>query len=809
MLTDLRYAARTLLRSPGFAGVAILTLALGIGANTAIFSVVNGVLLRPLPYPDSESIVRLSSGSPSDPAGSFSPPDFLDVDRDSQTLSIVAGYRRDAATIAAPGGEPERVVSAIVTADYFDLFAMPALMGRTFRASADSKTAEPLVVVSARVWERELAGDPEVAGRRIKVNGVPHTVVGVMPRAFNYPEGTDVWVLSPLVVPSSPLNVPGDLLAQRDVHYFDALGRLRPGTALGTARAELEALAGRQARDYPQTNQNRTLGLRPLSEEIVGSVRSALLMLLGAVALVLLIACANVASLLLARASERQRELAVRSALGASRLHLTRQLLAESLLLGGLGGGVGLMAAAWAVGALVAVLPAGMPRAEAIHLDLRVCAAAVLIAFASALVFGLVPAWQGSRTDASAVLHEAGDRGSTGGRRRARTRAAFVIAEIALTLVLLVGAGLLVNSFIRLQRVDPGFRVDELTLVTLPLPQSQYPDGPRQAAFYKRVLDGVRQRPGIGAAALLFPPPFQGTNASGSFRIEGRADTPDTDQPSAALSSISPGYFEAMGIPIVRGRDITERDREPAPAVVMVNQSFARKYFPGADSLGKRIRFGDTDEDWMTIVGIVADSRNRELDEQPAPLMYMPYLYFTVPFMSIVSRSSAGPGAVATAVREEVRALDPEMPLDAVKPMRQVIADRVAGPRFRTLLVAAFALMALLLATVGVYGLVSYSVAQRTREFGIRMALGAHPRQVMMPVLREGLVLGAAGVAIGTLGALLTTRLLSGFLYGVGATDPLTFVAVAVLLVIVALAASYVPSRRALAIDPIVALKES
>ena len=343
------------------------------------------------------------------------------------------------------------------------------------------------------------------------------------------------------------------------------------------------------------------------------------------------------------------------------------------------------------------------------------------------------------------MLHEAGDRGSTGGRRRARTRAVFVVAEIALTLVLLVGAGLLVNSFLRLQRVDPGFRVEELTVVTLPLPQSQYPDGPRQSAFYKRLLDGVRQRPGISAAALLFPPPFQATTASGGFSIEGRAKATRADQPSAALSSISPGYFQAMGIPIVKGRDITDQDREPSPAVVMVNQALARKYFPGDDPLGKRIRFGDTDDDWMTIVGLVADSRNRGLDEEPAPLLYIPYPYFTVPFMTVVARSSAGPGAVASAVREEMRALDPEMPLDAVKPMRQVIADRNAGPRFRTLLVAAFAVMALLLATVGVYGLVSYSVAQRTREFGIRMALGAHPRQVMAPVLKEGLLLRRAG----------------------------------------------------------------
>jgi putative ABC transport system permease protein len=807
LLNDLRYAVRTLLRAPAFAAIAILTLALGIGANTAIFSVVNGVLIRPLPYPDSDSIVRLLSGSAPDPNGSFSPPDYLELDRGNQSFSTVAGYRRDAATIAVPGGEPRRVASAIVTVDYFDVFAMPARLGRTFTAASDRGTAEPLVVLSETTWKRELAGDPAAAGRRIKINGTPHTILGVMPGAFDYPDDTGIWVLSPLVVPTSPLNLPGDLLTMRDVHYFEVVARLKPGVSLGTAHAELGALADRQARDFPDSNKDRLLGVRPLSDVIVGGVRPALLMLLGAVGLVLLIACANVASLLLVRASERQRELAVRTALGASRGHLVRQLLAESLLLGAMGGVVGLVAGAWAVAGLVGLLPEGMPRTAAIRLDLRVCALAVFVAFACALVFGLVPALQGSRTDPSTVLHETGDRGSTSGRRRARTRAVFVIAEIALTLVLLVSAGLLVNSFVRLQRVDPGFRVDELTLVTLPLPQSKYTDGPRQAAFYKRVLDGVRVRPGISGAALVFPPPFQGTNASGSFKIEGRTKATGEEEVTAALSSISPGYFQAMGIAIVKGRDITDQDRDPAPAVAMVNQALARRYFHGADPLGKRFRFGDNDEEWMTIVGLVADSRSRGLDEEPAPTLYIPYPYFTVPFMSIVSRSGAGPGAVATAVREEVQALDPDMPLDSVKPMEDVLAARVAGPRFRTLLVAAFALMALLLATVGVYGLVSYSVAQRTREMGIRIALGATARQVVVPILREGFVLALAGIALGTVVALFATRLLADFLFVVGASDPLTFGSVEALLLGVAMLASYLPSRRALRIDPIEALK--
>jgi putative ABC transport system permease protein len=808
IFNDARYAVRALRRAPGFAVVAIVTLALGIGANTAIFSVVNGVLLRRLPYPNADRIVRLWSATPDEPRGAHSAADFLDFQRRNETLAALAGYREDALTVAPPGAESVRITSAVVTADFFDVFGTPAALGRTFNLATDRSTNEPLIVLSRDTWLRQLNGDPQAAGRRIRVNGVPHTIVGIMPGDFHYPEDAKAWVLSPLVVPTPPLDVPGDLLQTRDVHYFNVLGLVKPGVTTDAARADLTAVAASLAREFPQSNARRTLRIQPLHDDVVGDVRGALLLLLGAVGLVLLIACANVASLLLARASGRQRELAVRAALGASRGRLVRQLVAESLVLGAAGGVAGVIVGTWAVALLVNVLPEGIPRAEQIGLDARVAAIAVLLSLVSALLFGLVPAWQASRADASAVLHEAGTRGSTAGRGRARTRASVVVVEIALTLVLLVAAGLLINSFVRLQRVDPGFRVDGVTLVSLPVPQAQYPDGKRQAAFYQRVLESVRQYPGIQSAALLFPTPLEGDNAHGSFSIEGRPAATRADRSFAAIASISPAYFRTMGISIVKGRDFNERDREPAPAVIIVNRALARKYWGSEDPVGKHIHFGNADDDWLTVAGIVADAHNVGLREEPVPMLYLPYQYFTLPFMSIAVRSDTGTATVATAVREAVRAIDPEMPIDKVKPIGDLIAEQVAEPRFRTMLIGAFALMAVLLAAVGVYGLISYSVAQRTREIGIRVALGARPEQVMMPVLKEGLTLALAGIAIGLAGAAAATRLLARFLYGVGALDPATFAAVAALLLAIALLASYIPSRRALRIDPIEALRD-
>ena len=807
MSNDIGYALRTLQKNRGFAGMAIVTLALGIGGTTAIFSVVNGILLRPLPYPNADRIVQVWTVTQEESQGSYSPADFLEFQRSTRTLDALAGYREDALTIASSDADPVRVTGALVTLEYFEIFGSAPLLGRAFSRSSDAATNEPLAILSAKVWRETTASDAGIVGKRLRINGVPHTIVGVMPDSFEYPHGARAWVLSNKPVPPPPFDVPGDLLEARNLQYFLAVGRLRAGATVAHAQADVAAIAGELARQHPRTNAGRGARVERLHERMVGDVRRALLVLLGAVGIVLLIACANVASLLLARAAGRQREFAIRTALGASRGRLVRQLLVESLLLASAGGALGLLAGAWAVAVLAAVIPEGVPRVEEIGLDERVAAATVLTSLGSALIFGLLPSLQASRSDGSMALRDAGDRASTAGRGRARTRGTLVVAEVALTLVLLVSAGLLANSFIRLQRIDPGFTTEQVTLVQMPLPQGKYIDGKRQAAFYEQLLERLRQHGDIQSAAVAFPAPLSGANASGSFSIEGRPSTTRADRPRAALGSVSPEYLRTLGIPLITGRHFTDRDREPGPAVIIVNAAFARRYFPGEDPLGKRLRFDDTKDAWMTIVGIAGDSRNLGLDSDPGPLMYIPYHYFTLPFMSVVVRSAGGTAAVASAVRADVRALDPDLPVDEVRPLKDVVADSVAEPRFRMALLGAFALTALLLAAVGVYGLISYSVAQRTREIGIRVALGARPAQVTVPIMREGLWLAALGVGIGLAGAFAATRLLATFLFGIEATDPLTFAAVTGLLLGVALLACYVPSRRALRVDPLTALR--
>ena len=802
----MRTSLRSLGADPAFTVVAVLTIALGIAANTAIFSVVDAILLRPLPYPFAERIVQVWTTTPEDPKESHSPPDFLDFQR-ADALSPLAGYREDALTIAPQEGDPVRELGALVTVDYFDVFGTAAAMGRTFSRTVDGNSTEPVVVLSDKVWRDTLASDPSIVGRRLRVNGVPHTVVGVMPAGFDYPIGTRAWVLSKLPVPPAPMDVEGDLLHERSIHYFLAVGRLKPGESLSQAEARLRVVADDLGRRQPKTNAGRGVQLEPLHRRIVGDVRQALLVLLGAVGVVLLIACANVASLLLARASRRQREIAIRVALGASRGRIIRQLLSESLLLASIGGVLGLLAGSWAVPLLVSVIPEGVPFVEAVALDWRVAAAAVALTFVSGLLVGLLPSLQASRADGFARLRDAGDRATAGGRRRARTRSVLVVGELALTLVLLVTAGLLANSFLRLARVDPGFAIESLTLVEMPLPQAKYADRKAQAGFYERLLDGLKTRGEITRAAVAFPNPLSGANAVGSFTIEGRPAATRAEQPRANIGSISPEYFRTMGIALLSGRHFTDQDRDVAPAPIIVNSAFARRYFPGENAVGKRLRFGNPDDDWMMIVGVAADSHNKGLDVAPEPLLYIPYQYFVLPFMSVVVQSAGGAPAVASAVRAEVKRLDPDLPIDTVQPMRDVIRKSVSEPRFRTLLLGVFALTALVLAAIGVYGLISYSVAQQTREIGIRVALGARPAQVVVPIVREGMILAVIGVALGLCGSLAATKIVAAFLYGVEASDPATFAALAALLLIVALLASYIPSRRALKVDPLTALR--
>ena len=800
-MAAIRYAIRTLIKSPGFFAVAVVTIALGIAANTAIFSVVNGVLLRPLPFPDEGRVVRVSTFTQNEREGNHSAGDFLDLERNNRTLAALAGYREDFVAVAPGTGEPRLFNASWVTSGFFDALGTPPALGRPF-SSADRTDGQQLAVVSHSVWQQILAEDPHAAGRSIRINREIYTVAAVMPAGFAWPQQARLWLLSPQAVPPAPVQLK-DPLTNRDVQYFQALGRVKPDVTLEQAQEDLRAL-GVAIQQASPASEGRNIRVTPLRETLVAGVRDALLVIQGAVGLVLLIACANVSSLLIARATGRRRELAVRAALGAGRGHLLRQMLAESLVLGIVGGIVGLLLSAWLVVLLVQVLPRGLPRADAIRLDSTVMAVTLLASIVTGVLFGMLPALQASRTRAAQVMKETGERGSS----RARGRSALVVAEIALTLVLLAGAGLLANSFLRLQRVDPGFDPEQVMLGHLLLPQSRYQTAAQQTLLYRQLIDGLSARPEIRAAAVGFPGPFRANSASGSFFIEGRAVTSRAERPFAYLGTVSGRYFDSMGIPLLAGRTFNDRDVEAAPGVAIVTAAMARRYWPGESPVGKRLRFDDSAADsWITVVGLAGDVRQLGMAAEPPPLIFFPFEQFPLPFTSVTVRSALPEGTVASMMRAQLAAIDPDLPLSDITPLRASVTNNVDGPRFRTMLIAVFALLALVLASVGVFGLVSYTVAQRTREIGIRVALGAAPRQVLLPMLREGVALAFAGIALGLVGAFFAARALSAFLFGVAPADPLTFAAVAVVMLAVATLASYIPSRRALKVDPVVALR--
>jgi predicted permease len=804
VLNDLRYALRTLLKAPGFVAVAVATMALGIGANTAIFSVVNSVLLRPLPYNNADRIVRVQTSRPDESSGLHSAGEFLDLQRENQVLAALAGYRTSLFAASVKPGEPVQLQGAFVTVDFFEVLGVAAAHGRTFSRAADHKSGERLLVLSSEAWHQLYGSSPHAVGGPLRLDGEPHTVLGVIPALAAWPAQARVWVLSPKDVPPSPVDQT-DRPEERNVRYFEAIARLRDVVTLDQAGQDMNRLAALLQQRRPSTAEQRGISVTPLREAIVGDVRDGLLIMQAAVVLVLLIACANVSSLLIARATGRQRELAVRAALGAGRLRLVRQLLIESLVLGLAGGLGGLLLGAWLVVLLVGILPTGVPRTEEIELDRMVATATLGIAIVTGMLFGMMPALQASRAHAGTALKQGGERGSSG---RVGARAGLVVAEIALTLVLLAGAGLLVNSFLRLQRVDSGFQPENVTIVGLLVPTTRYPTAAAQTELYRRILVGLTERPEIESAGVGFPGPLRGDNASGTFIIEGRSAAGPADVPFANIGSVSGGYFDAMGIPLVRGRTFGDSDSADAPTVAIVNAALARRYWPGQDAVGKRLRFGDeADTPWIRVVGVVGNARQMGLDQEPPPVLYIPYPQFPLPFTTIAVRSGAPERTVASLVRAQLSATDPELPPGDIATLEGVLNRSVAEPRFRTLLISAFAMLALALAAVGVFGLINYSVTQRTREIGIRMALGATPRQVLGPLVREGLTLAGMGIAIGAIAALLLGRVLSSVLYGVESTDPPTFAAVSATLLLVAFVATYLPSRRALRVDPNSALR--
>jgi putative ABC transport system permease protein len=798
---DLRQAFRGLVRAPGFSTVAILTLALGIGANVAIFSVVRGVLLKPLAFRDADRVVQIVVDTPEGHDTSHSAADFLDLQRMSQSFEAIAGYREDLVALSAKPGEPSQVSGVYVTAGFFDVLGVPAAAGRTF---GGAKPGERLFVISDETWRTEFGSDPAAIGRSVRLNGQPYLLVGVMPPRVRWPESAGLWMLSPKPVPPSPIDH-GDDPTTRDVQYFSAIARVRPAVSLAAAQSETVSIGDTLRRNYPGANRGRVLHLVPVRDELVGDVRVGLVVLQAVVAVVLLIACANVSGLLVARASGRRRELAIRAALGARRGDLMLQLLSESLVLGAAGGGVGLLAGGWLVRLLPRVMPEGLPRTDAIELDWLVVSVSITAALAMSVLFGILPAWQASRANAAIAMKEAGERGSAG---RSFGRSALVVVEVALTLVLLASAGLLTRSFLRLERVESGFRPEHVVVAEMVLPSTRYPDGARQIALYNRLLESLSQRAELESAGLGFPGPLKANNASGTLVIEGWPASPK-DRPFSHISSVSGGFFQAMGIPLTAGRTFTERDRADAPGVAILNATLARRYWRGENVIGKRLKFdNDPKSPWSTVVGVVADTRQLGLREDPPPIVYIPYEQFALPFTNLVVRSSAPEPTVTALLRTSLSTIDRDLPFAEISTLQDVLDRSMDEPRFQTMFVGLFALVALALAAVGLYGLISFTVLQRTREIGIRIALGARPGQVLWPVIREGSLLAVIGIGAGLAGALAVTRLLGTFLFGVGATDPVTFASVAGLLLGVALVATYIPSRRAARVDPLAALRE-
>ncbi len=806
LFQDLRYGSRMLLKHPGFTVVAVIALALGIGANTAIFSVVNAVLLRPLPFaePDRLMVVYESRTDRGGTRSSVSYPDFADW-RDQNTVFERMSTYRDTDFVLTGDGEPARLHTGVVNADLFPLLGATPILGRPFRTEED-KPGEGgrVVLLSQQLWQHRFNGDPNIVGKSLVLNGKSYSVVGVMPQGFHFPVDAapfDLW---------TTVAVDSEMFPQRGAHYMHVLARLKPGVTLAQAKAEMEGIASNLERQYPDENSHRGVAIVPALDSLVGDVRPALLILLGAVGLVLLIACVNVANLLLARATTRHKEMAIRAALGASRLRVVRQLLTESILLSLAGGALGLLVALWGTGILVSLSTDDLPRAAQIGLDVRVLGFTLLVSLITGIVFGLVPAIQSSRTDLTESLKEGG-RGSTEGAGQNRLRAALVVGEVAIAIVLLAGAGLLIQSLRHLRQVSPGFDPHNVLSFSIGLPEVRYKPQ-QQVEFYRQLKARLESLPGVRSASAIMPLPLSGDRMGVTFETEGRPIAKG-ELPATEIRIIGLDYFKTMGIPLKKGRDFTERDDKKAPPVIIVNEAFAKQYFPGEDAVGKLIKpsiSSDDEDDASTkmreIVGVVGDVKHLKLNAEADPEAYEPHAQLTFD-MTMLVKTETDPRALVSAVQSELRAMDKDLPAYDVKTLDEYLATAVAQPRFNALLLGIFAGLALILTAVGLYGVMNYSVTQRTHEIGIRVALGAQQQDVLKMVVRQGMTLTCIGIGVGLVGAYFLTRLLETMLFGVSATDPLTFVVISVILAGVALGACFVPARRATNVDPMIALR--
>jgi putative ABC transport system permease protein len=797
LIQDFRYALRQFRKSPGFAAVTVITLALGIGANTAVFSVVDQVLLHPLPYPDSDRIVRVSQTFKGLSTDDASPANYLDWVSQDHVFAEMAASRGWQGSLST-GDRPERVRGSMTTPSFFPLFGVAPILGRGLEPSDARPGNDHVVVLGYGLWQRYFAADRAIIGRDIDLDGEQYNVVGVMPPNFSADEYGELWLPSPWGVPTQPLVPDKDPRQFRGRDYLDVWARLKPDVTLQQARAELDTIGRRLEKQYPDSNGDVGVSFLPLHEYIVGEIRPVLLVLLAAGVMVLLIVCANVANLLLARATARAKEISIRTALGASRRRLLRQLLTESVLLALVGGFLGLLLAALAVPALLALSPPDIREFKQIGINREVLAFSFLASLVCGVVFGLIPALQSSRSHPNESLKE-GERGSTG--NPGRTRSALVIAEVGLSLVLLVGAGLLVKSFARLMEVNAGFDPDHLLTFNLALPSSA--DRVRQLAFYQQVVQRLQALPGVQAVGAVSRLPLSGGNSSRSFNVPGV----EKDY-SADIRVSTPDYFSAMRIPLLKGRSFSESDLESSLNLAVVNDALARTVFPGQDPIGKQITHFGPDDLTLQIIGVVGNVRHVGLNADPHAEIYQLLGQAQWPSMFVAIRSATSdPTSVTSAAQNVIWSVNKDVPLANVRTMQDVIANSVQRRKFSMLLLSIFAAVAMLLAAIGLYGVMSYSVAQRAHEIGIRMALGARRPDVLVLVVKQGMALALMGIAAGAVLSLAMTRLISGMLFGITATDPLTFAGVAALLGTVALLANYLPARRASKVDPMVALR--
>lgn len=803
-LQDLRYGFRRLLRTPGFTFIAVLTLGLGIGATTAIFTVVQGVLLRSLPYADPERLVRLWENQPE--LGEkipVAPANFLDWQKQATSFEELAAYigpesgNRSKVTLTGEG-EPVEVQGTNVVPNLFSVLGVKPLLGRTFTPDEVGPGKDGVVVISHALWQQRYGGDPGVVGRELVVNRQPRTIIGVMPPGFYFP--------TPEVRLWAPFGF--DYSTRRRAHMFHVIGRLKPGVSLERAGTEMATIAAQLEQEYPRTNTELTVGLAGLQEWIVGDIRPALRILFGMAAFVLLIACVNVANLLLSRATSQTQEIAIRSALGARRARIIRQLLAESLVLSTAGGALGVLIASAGVRLLRTYGPAEIPRLTEIQMDGRILAFALGVTIATALITGLAPALQTSRADLSVPLKESGDRGGAGASGN-WTRNLLVVAETALAVVLVVSAGLIAKSFARLNQVDPGFEPENLLAFNLSLPSSAYPENEQTTVFFQRLVKELETLPGVKAVGAVPVLPLKGKYWSGDITIEGQPPSPTGEEKKVWHQEVTPDYFEAAGIRIVQGRSFTLADDAEAPLVTMVNQAFVREFLPGRNPLGVRLKFAPHDREapWWTIVGVIADVKQDSLSSETAPEAYEHLPQSPESAMNVVIRTAVPPMSLVAPARQVVHRLDPDVAIAQVQTGEQLVSESVTRQRFVLALLSAFAGIALVLAAVGIYGVMSYSVAQRTREVGIRMAMGARAGEVLSLILRRGMALVGIGIAIGLVASIVWTRLLGSLLFQVGTNDPATFAIVAFLLAATALLATYLPARRATRIDPLTALR--